>query len=252
MNDTFGALLKEWRGIRRLSQLDLALTADVSPRHISFLETGRSQPSRDMVLHLGEVLQMPHAICNQMLETAGFAHVFAQKQEDSPDVAPLYEAMGWILARHDPYPAFALDRHWVLLEINPAAERLMGGVGLRVGDSMLEALFHNQILRQALDNLAEVESLMLQRLRTELAHLGRDPILEAAVERLQAEQKNGSVSSTLNAAAMIPARYRVGDHVLSFFSTLTQFGGTGDIALAEIKIEMLFPSDPQTKAFLTA
>lgn len=249
MNNGFGAQLKEWRGIRRLSQLDLALHANISARHLSFLETGRAKPSREMVLLLGEALQAPRPVCNQMLTAAGFAHCFAARSEADVDTAPLYDAMDWMLKRHDPYPAFALDRHWKLLKMNATAQLLVSGAGLDLGDSLLEALLHNETMRSTLVNLEEIENHTLQRLRTELAHLGQDPVLEAAIKSLQARQKVGSVTTT--PAAMIPAHYRFGDHVLSFFSTLSQFGGTDDITLAEIKIEMLFPANDVTKAFLT-
>jgi len=251
MRDGFGDILKEWRQIRRMSQLELALSAGVSARHISFLETGRSQPSRRMTLRLSEELDMPRSARNQLLVAAGWAAQYDSRSLSEEDMAPLRMAMDWTLSQHAPYPAIAVDRHWVLVALNRPAEMLFSTVSLTAGDSLLDAFLDNHALRGALENLEEVERLMLTRLRTELSHFGRDAVLEKAIERLQAnvpaDQHMHSAGETI-----IPARYSVGGQILSFFSTIAQFGGVEDVAMSELRIELFFPADEDTRRTIFA
>ncbi|WP_027243988.1 helix-turn-helix domain-containing protein [Leisingera daeponensis] len=246
----FGGALKKWRQIRRLSQMELALSAGVSPRHLSFLETGRAQPSRGMVLRLSEELQVPPAARNQLLTAAGLAPAYVRRDLNDEELAPLRQAAKRMLERHEPYPAMLIDRHWHLLDMNRAAALMLGNTGITPGSSLIEALLGNAALRAALDNLEEVERHSLARLRTELAGFGADPVLEQAIARLQrsAAEPGGADGGVL--PAVIPARYRMGGQVLSFFSTITQFGGTGDLAMSDLRIEMLFPADEATRGWL--
>lgn len=249
----FGREMKAWRRLRRMSQMDLGMAAEVSPRHISFLETGRSRPSRGMVLRLSEELQMPAAARNQLLLAAGMAPMYrpADAREPVADLAPLQQALDWMLQRHAPYPGMAINRHWQLVAMNEPAAALLAGAGIGLGDSLIAALLHNEGLRDNLDNLAEVEALTLMRLRTEVAHYGQDPVLEQAVADLGQRVAVGGHQLPEVLPAVIPARYRAGGQVLSFFSTLSQFGSTGDIAMSELKIELLFPADAATRLALT-
>ena len=120
-----GPLLKQWRTRRRFSQLDLAAEAGVSQRHLSFMETGRSTPSREMLVHLGEVLQVPLRDRNSMLSAAGYAPVYRERSPDDPEMAPIRTAVELMIERHDPYPAFAIDRHWNVLRTTEATGRMM-------------------------------------------------------------------------------------------------------------------------------
>ena len=245
MQAGFGAALKEWRGLRRLSQMELGLGAGVSARHISFLETGRARPSRGMILRLCEALQVPGAGRDQMLAAAGLARFGGVAAAAEAQLQPLWDATARMLAGHMPYPAMALDRHWKIVKMNPAAGALLAGAGVAEGDSVLEALLENAVLRDALVNRVEVEQHMLSRLRAEQVYFGQDAVLEAAIARLQDRGLDALEAPT---EAVIPARYRLGDKVCSFFSTITQFGSTTDVALSELKIEMFFPADAQTRA----
>lgn len=245
MSDRFGSVLKEWRAIRRVSQLDLALLADVSARHISFLETGRSQASRGMVLRLCDELQMPPVERNRLLAAAGFSPAFAKRDLDDAEVAPLRQAMQWMLDNHAPYPAMALDRHWGLVAANQPAQMLLAGAGIAIGSSVIEALLDNDVLRAAIENLQEVERFTLARLRTELSHLGQDPVLEAVIARLQ--ECVAELEPLDHAPLVLPTRYRMGDQVLSLFSTMGQFGGVGEVAFSELRIELMFPADDATR-----
>ncbi|MEM8876775.1 MAG: helix-turn-helix transcriptional regulator [Pseudomonadota bacterium] len=252
MQPDFGAELKRWRAQRRMSQLDLGLSANVSARHISFLETGRARPSRSMVLNLCAELDVPRSGRNHMLSAAGLAPAYGARTLSDADMAPVREAVDWLLARHAPYPAFAVDRYWVVQALNPAADLLMGTAGLKVGDSLMDALTDNDRLRSAIDNLDEVIRYGLQRLRTESAHLGGDTVLETAIDRLTRQVAHLPSSDAGLLPAFIPTRYRFGDMVLSFFSTITQFGTAEDVALSELKIEMMFPADIETRKAINA
>jgi transcriptional regulator with XRE-family HTH domain len=230
MTVQFGGLLRNWRKSRRMSQLDLALGAEVSARHLSFLETGRATPSRGMVLHLCETLQIPRAARTQLLKVAGFAEFYPDSGLNAADMAHVRQAIDWTLTRHDPFPAIAFDRHWRIVALNRAATWLLGAVDVQQGDSLLQALVHSEKLRES-------------------AGWGGDAVLDAA-----ADQLTQTLGPTAPAAlsAVIPTRYRLGDTVLSLFSTIAQFGSAEDITLTELRIELMFPSDPATQAILMA
>lgn len=248
----FGAILKEWRAIRRMSQLDLALTAEVSSRHISFLETGRARASRDMVLRLGEGLQMPLGVRNQFLLAAGLAPAFGEDNMDESQRAPLLQAVDWMLQRHAPYPAMALDHRWRLSAMNAPARGLLQVTGIELGDSLVEALCDNDVLRAALVNLEEIEALTLMRLRTELAQWGTDELLERVISKLQQRVALHSAPRSEDLPAVIPTTYRLGGQELRLFSTLSHFASTGDVAMSELRVEMMFPADEASRLALTA
>jgi len=248
----FGALLKDWRGQRRMSQLDLGLAANVSARHISFLETGRARPSRSMVVQLTESLEVPRGARNTLLNAAGFSPAYRSRDLDEADMAHVRAAVDWTLERHDPYPAFALDRHWCLVAANHSASSMLGALGLAVGESMLDAFTDSDAVRAAIDNWAEVAHHMAVRLRTESAHLGGDAVLDRAADAFAHEAGGLDMSAPGTLPAVIPTRYRANGVVLSFFSTIAQFGSAEDIALADLKIELLFPADDATRDMLLA
>lgn len=249
LSSSFGATLKEWRRRRHLSQLDLATIAGISGRHLAFLETGRSRPTRGMALRLGEALDMPRHDRNALLQAAGFAAAYRARALDDDDMSSVREAIGWMLERHDPFPALALDRHWRLLELNRTASILLGNVGISRGDSLLAAFLCAQGLRGAVENWEEVAHHLATRLTTESRHLGGDPVLEAAASELMASASSRSETDRA-LPAMVPTRFRAGAGVLSFFSTIAQFGSAEDIALADLRIELMFPADPETRAAL--
>jgi transcriptional regulator with XRE-family HTH domain len=249
MDSGFGELLKDWRTQRRMSQLDLGLTANVSARHISFLETGRSKPSRAMVLQLSETLEVPRAARNNLLNAAGFVEAYRARDMNAPDMAPIREAVAWTLLRHEPYPAIALDRHWYVVQANSSATRLLGAVGFKTGESLLQALTHSEKFRTALDNWPEVARYLVSRLRIESAQLGSDPVLIDAANALARDIELHETDQQAM-SAVVPTRYRFNGKVLSLFSTIAQFGTAEDIALADLKIELMFPADDSTREIL--
>ena len=247
MSESFPYLLKDWRSRRRVSQLDLGLSANVSARHIAFLETGRSKPSRSMVLQLSEALMIPPAERNALLNAAGFTAAYRRRNLTDPDIKHVYEAVTWTLERHDPFPGLAIDRHWTIVMANKSATMLMAGAGLSVGDSFLQAAVQSPALRAAIVNWPEVARYMATRLRTESVHLGGDPVLDEAAAKLADEVRDADLSVDTTTAAVVTTRYRAGDETLSLFSTIAQFGSAADIALADLKIELMFPADEATR-----
>lgn len=250
MSEQFGTILKEWRGKRRMSQMELGLVANVSARHISFLETGRSKPSKSMVMMLSKVLELPIAMRNSLLGSAGFAPAYGKRDLSDRDMAYIRQAVARMLDRHDPYPAFAFDRHWNVVKTNKCAGHLLAASGVVEGDSLLEAILDENGMSQSLENLDEVIQHFIIRLRTESNFLGGDAVLDKAILSLTETLGEGASPVLGTLPAVIPARYKAGGVTLSLFSTIAQFGSAEDIALSELKIEMMFPADDQTKMLL--
>jgi transcriptional regulator with XRE-family HTH domain len=250
---TVGDHLREWRQRRRMSQLGLACEADISTRHLSFLETGRAQPSRDMLLHLAERLDVPLRERNVLLVAAGYAPVFRERSLDDPALAPARAAVDQVLSGHEPYPALAIDRHWNLVAANRAITPLLAGVTrtlLQPPINVLRLALHPNGLAPRTANLAEWRRHLLARLRRQV-ELTAEPKLVELLRELEAyptPRRNGPPprESELEASVAVPFRLHVGERVLSFFSTVTVFGTPLDIALSELAIEAFFPADAET------
>lgn len=250
-----GRLLRDWRQRRRLSQLDLALDAEISSRHLSFVETGRAQPSRDMLLHLAERLDVPLRDRNVMLSAAGFAPVFAERSLDDPALGAAREAVDLVLKGHEPYPALAVDRHWSMLAANRPAMALMTGVDaslLTPPVNVLRVSLHPKGVAPRIANLAEWRAHLLARLKRQIDNTG-DAILSALLEELSGypAPRQPHRHHDVNAIA-VPMQLRTEAGLLSFFSTVTVFGTPVDITLSEIAIEAFFPADAATGEALRA
>lgn len=238
----FSDLLRQWRHTRRFSQLDLALEANVSARHISFLETGRAQPSREMIVQLGEALRVPLSVRNQMLNAMGFSPRYERHDWDAAAMAPIRRAIDHTLDRHAPFPAIATDRLWRLTRLNAPAQRMFGMFGAAEGSSMLE-LFRDPALWGMIENWPEVAHHSMLRLRTESAAQGGVPELNEMADFLaEHAQVGASVGPT------IPTVFLFGAQRLAMFGTIAQFGSPVDPTLEELKIELFFPSDADTQA----
>ena len=248
MTNDFGGQLRNWRGRRRMSQLQLALMADVSARHIAFLETGRAKPSRHMVMRLGEALEVPRADRNLMLDAAGFRAAFISRPLDSDSMAPIRRAITHMVEGHLPYPAFVFDRHWNVIEANKTGCSMLAVFGLEVGGSFIDFLLHPGRGAQLVDNWTDVAAHLAARLRLESVHLGGDPVLEQAAARLASEGEASHRDGGVAPAPVLSVLFRVGGEVFPMFSTITQFGTAEDIALADLKIEMFYPSDEGCEA----
>lgn len=237
--------LKTWRKARRFSQLDLALEADVSARHISFLETGRARPSREMIGRLGDALELPLDARNQMLIHAGFAARYPKRAWDDADMAPIRGAVDHMLLSHAPYPAIALDRLWAVVGMNPPAAILFGLMGVREGDSLLDLILSEK-LPEAIENWPEVAHHTARRLRTESAAQGGIPALDRAADHLSRVPP----PKVPALGPVVPAIYRAGHMRLALFATIAQFGTPEDLLLDDLKIELFFPADTDSEAAL--
>lgn len=246
MATTFGTVLKEWRGVRRMSQLDLGSMAEVSPRHISFLESGRSNPSREMVLHLTEILEVPRQERNRFLGAAGFAPIFEARDPNGADMQPVRDAIAWTLDRHDPFPAIVLDRHWNVVSANQSASMLFAFMGVDQQVNMIDLFLDEDGVREMVANWHEVGFYLLTRFRAESVALGGDPILDAAIAQLAADETLTPPRSS-PMPPVIPVEIMLGESKVSLVSTIAQFGSAEDIALADQRIELFFPADESTK-----
>jgi transcriptional regulator with XRE-family HTH domain len=249
-----GHLLRDWRRRRRLSQLDLSIEADVSTRHLSFLETGRARPSRAMVLRLADQLDVPLRERNHLLVAAGFAPLYQERPIDAPEMAAVREALHKVLGGHEPYPALVVDRGWNLVLANAAVGVLLDGVSpalLEPPVNVLRVALHPEGLAPRVINFAEVREHLLSRLARQVALTG-DP----ATSALYAELRTTAAAADTGGHGpgggdiVLPVRLRAGDQVLNLFSTVTTFGTALDITLAELAIEAFFPADHETAAAL--
>ena len=247
----FGPALKTWRKTRRMSQLDLALAADVSSRHISFLETGRARPSREMILHLSDVLEVPRPRRNDLLVSAGFAELYARTPLDAEGIAPVRAAMDLLIQRHDPYPAIVKDPLWTIVAANRSATFLFGAAGLQVGDSMLDFLCRPGAGPSAIENWGEIGHHIMTRLRNESRAAGGLAALDAAADILARDPQIAGFQVTAPLPPIVSTVYIGGGMRLPLFSTYAQFGGAEDLSLTELNIELMFPADEAAAALLS-
>jgi transcriptional regulator with XRE-family HTH domain len=251
---SIGEHLRAWRQRRRLSQLDLALEAEISTKHLSFLETGRAQPSRDMVLRLAEELDVPLRERNVLLVSAGYAPVFSQRALDDPALQAARKAVDLVLKGHEPYPALAVDRHWHLVAHNAAVPPLLASVAPKLMQPPLNVLrlsLHPEGLAPRIENLGEWRAHLLARLRQQIDATA-DAELNKLLDELAAySAPGGARAPRANAAhdyggVAVPLRLRTEAGTLSFLSTTTIFGTPVDVTLAELAIESFFPADAGT------
>jgi len=243
----FPGTLRTWRKARRLSQLDLAGEADVSARHISFLESGRAHPSRDMIARLSDALTLPLDARNQMLTHAGFAARYPARAWDAADMAPIRAAVDHMLAAHAPYPALAIDKLWTVVNMNAPAATLFGGLGVGPGDSLLDLMMSDALPRMV-ENWADVAHHTCQRLRTESAAQGGIAALDRAADHLGAVPRRARTPTS----PVIPTILNTGAVRLSVFATIAQFGTPEDVALDDLRVELYFPTDADSDTALRA
>lgn len=250
----FPDLLRQWRAERRMSQLGLATEAGISTRHLCFLEKGRSQPSREMVMLLAQVLDIPLAAQNALLIAAGFAPLFSEARLDAPELGPVQQALDFMLAQQEPFPALVVDEAWNLRHRNHAATRILGAlrpfykVPAELSQNVMHVMCHPGGMRSFMPNWHDFVAAYLQVLHREatqgLSHaaarlredLLRYPDMPAAFSADHPSRDN----------PVVPMQLRIGQHALSFFVTLTTFAMPRDITLQQIKIEGFFPADEIT------
>ena len=250
-----GEFVREWRQRRRLSQLELAGEAEISTRHLSFVETGRATPSRGMLMRLAERLDMPLRARNQMLNAAGFAALYAERPLDAPEMSLARRTVDAVLSAHAPFPALAVDRHWTLIARNEAVVRLLAGVSaalLAPPVNVLRLSLHPDGLAPRIANLGEWRAHLLTRLQQQIDRSG-DPQLVALREELAAYPSRAVLGGTHDFAGIaVPLQLRVDgiDAPLSLISTTTVFGTPVDVTLSELALECFYPADERTRELL--
>src|SRR5215208_2292861 len=250
-----GDLLREWRERRRLSQLALALDAEVSTRHLSFLETGRARPSREMLLRLTERLEVPLRERNTMLLAAGFAPAYPERDFDDPALGVVRAAVDRVLTGHEPFPALAVDRYWTLVAANHIVPALLSGVApqlLQPPINVLRLSLHPDGLAAQIANLPEWRTHLLARLSRQV-ELTADPRLSDLLQELRgyagdqdARGADEFVSDHNRASVAVPLRLHTEHGLLSLLSTTMVFGTPLDVTLSELAIEAFFPADAAT------
>lgn len=249
---TVGSLIKIWRERRRKSQLDLALDAEISTRHLSFVETGRAKPSREMILLLAENLQIPLRERNKILITGGYAPTFSEKTLDDFSMAAVREAIDLILKGHEPFPALAVDRVWNMVAANRIVPILLDEISPKLLEppaNVLRLSLHPEGLAPKIVNFNEWRNHILRRLKKQAEDTG-DTRLEELFNELSKYKKNNRKSEKSlesNPQIIIPLQIKTKFGVLSFISTTTVFGTPVDVTVSEIALETFFPADAATQ-----
>lgn len=247
-----GPQLRRWRERRRLSQLELASRADVSTRHVSFVETGRSRPTPAMILRLAEHLDVPLRDRNALLVSGGFAPAYPEQPLTAPSMAVVNEALNAVLEAHQPFPALVVDRQWNLVAANAAVYRLVSGASpalLEPPVNVIRLTLHPDGLAPRIVNLSEWRAHLLDRLGREYAS-SADEELATLREEVAAYPVGAREPAEARAGLVVPLRLRAGDDVLSLVSMTTVFGTPHEVTVSEIAIETFYPADAATARVL--
>lgn len=254
---SFGALLRRWRSVRHISQLDLSLDAEMSTRHLSCVETGRAQPSREMVLRLAEALHVPLRERNALLLAAGYAPLYRQTGLDAPEMEAARYAVELLTAQLEPNPVLVLDRYWNILRMNAGAKRILElfpGCDSVTPLNGPRLVFHPKALRPIIENWEVVAAHIIRRVHREVADNPSDETLGRLLEELLGYPGVPSRWRMLDldgsAPPFLTLNYRWKDSTLRWFSTLTTLGTPLDVALQELRIETLFPADEATRTLV--
>jgi len=250
---TVGELLRQWRQRRGLSQLDLAIAADVSARHVSLVETGKSKPSADMILRLADQLHVPLRDRNRLLLAAGFAPRYAERPLDDKALSAAHDAIRRVLRAHEPYPAVVFDRRWNIVMTNRAVDPFFAQVApdlLRPPVNLVRLGLDPRGFASMVVNLADVRAVFRSRITRQLA-TAPDLELTALYEELLAPESGDTSSQRIEPDIVIPMILRIGGRELRLFSTITTFGTPMDITLDEVAIESYYPADAESAAYFT-
>lgn len=256
VTQNFPSVCRQWRQFRKLSQLDLALAANVSQRHVSWLETGRSQPSREMVVRLSEAMDIPLRERNVLLTAAGFRASYSESKLDEPIMAPVLEALEQVLQHHEPLPAVVVDRFWTVRMQNCSAGKLLQAAGIETEKlattklNLAELTLHPDGMRRFITNWDQAAPSFVRRLRTEALASG-DPEVQERYEQYIALA--GPLEDTdpvlANLLPVLPLELNIDGLELSLFSVISTFGTPQDITTDELRIESFYPTDEKTRVF---
>jgi transcriptional regulator with XRE-family HTH domain len=259
-----GELVRSWREQRHLSQLALATEAEISQKHLSFIESGRAAPSRDMVLHLAESLDIPLRERNVLLLAAGYAPVFKDRPLADPALERARATIDLVLKAHEPYPALTVDRHWTMVSANTAVAPLLSGVDpdlLQPPVNVMRLSLHPRGLAPLIVNLSEWRAHLLDRLRRQ-HRLTRDPVIEELLTELlgyRAAPRGQALGRSTERETqvrpdelVVPFRLRTHAGLLSFFTTITVFGTPVEVTLSELSVEAFYPANAETAGIMRA
>lgn len=246
---TFGRYLKQWRRQRGLSQLELAVRADVSQRHVSFIESGRSRPRENVVHKVAEALDVPLRDRNILLEAAGLAPIYPEVQLSDEAAAPFRNAISLMLESHEPYPAYVVNHWWELIDANAAGRRFFP----QLADgpiSLVDAFLGPGPIREMTVNFSAVGWMFLRRMRREVADSGPDERLQVLLARAEAYMKDVPADTENPGAELVICPHlRIGDQVIKTVAMVARFGTAREITLGELRVELVFPRDGEAEAF---
>ncbi len=248
MHSPFGQELKYWRRLQGMSQLALAVEAGVSPRHLSFIETGRSRPGRDLVLRLSESLNIPTREQNDMMKAAGLSPIFSERELSDTDLRPYRQIITRILSQHEPYPAFVFDRWWNIVDLNRTTA-LYYPQFAQIGVNAIDVFVSNE--PPHIENREEVGRNLLGRIRSDWAKSGHDERLMTLLKKLEDSLNDASKAEDFkdSQSPVIATRFQIGDTVVSTIGTIMRFDTARDVTLDELRIELHFPADSASAAF---
>ncbi|WP_371398030.1 helix-turn-helix domain-containing protein [Fretibacter rubidus] len=254
MASTFGQILKHWREARRYSQLALSVEADMSSRHLSFLETGRSKPSRASVLRLARTLDMPRASVNEALKAAGLSAEYSALALSATELAPAMDAIDLILKNHAPMPAIVIDEAWMIVGGNPPAMAMIDVLPFAGSLCIVDALLNDDPDAPIFLNWETIAVWTLLRLQNEATKAGADSAVAALYQRFSTHPrlKDANQASFSDYGPVLTMRCRLGDMELSLFTMIAEFSTVQDITMNETRVELFFPADEATKAFFEA
>jgi transcriptional regulator with XRE-family HTH domain len=246
---SFGIRLKTWRKRRRVSQLELSCRAGVGQRHLSFIETGRSRPGKEVVLRLASALELPLREQNVLLADAGFGAIWPETALDTSSVVPLRQVLMEMLERQEPYPAYVLDRQWTVVSANRAACRIFGPLMPRGSPvNMLEVLLDGEAMRQAMVNRDEILRIIEQEIAKDLSFFPDNPILSRLYTRIEEELGPAPLREVPSSPVHL-VHMRIGETVLTTLSTVARFHGALDVFADELRVELVYPADELTRQF---
>jgi len=251
---SFANALRHYRAGRRMSQLDLACISNVSARHVSFLESGRAQPSRDMVMQLAQGLVLPLAARNSLLQAAGFVPAYPASPLDSEALGPFRDVLSEMMAKHAPNPALVCDRHWNLLDANLTAKTLITGLDpMGAEPNLIRLLAEQPMAPDLVANYPQVVHEMTARLQLEALEAGIDPILQSLLQSLErASKAHPYKPPSGQRSPVVPLIFKTPGEPLSFLSVIAHFGTSEDVTVRDLRLELFFPTNDHTRAAMAA
>jgi transcriptional regulator with XRE-family HTH domain len=256
-HNAFGGILRQWRERRRMSQLDLAVEAGVSSRHLSFIETGRAQPSREMLVLLAGVLDVPLRDRNDLLTAAGFAPIYRETELAAPAMTQVRRALDFMLKQQEPYPALVLDRRWNVLQVNDGSARIQQRfldleAAAKIGPpNAMRLMFHPHGFRPFIVNWEATAASLIQWLHRDVMTGMADAETRALLDELLAypdvPRHWRTIDLDASMAPFLTIEFRKGDLSLKYFTTLTSLGTPHDVTLQGLRVECFYPADEATE-----